>query len=287
MTPPPSTYRLQLYDSNTVFQIESRAPGVYKERVATSGNSILSTIWVKSLDPGASVLARWYDVGPGNDEYPGEQIELVNHGAITTADTSDRRIASKLHNKAFLEVTVTGGNATFGVYVTVVSSFPSGGLYVDGQDAITSTDGGSALTIYDEVANKFYLARGNDGILDVNLAGGSIYVGPPGTPFNKTNALETDGSEQTFIDETVPVGKIWRLVRAKFLSRCYGVGDILIDGTSVDGCLTSPAESNVICEQSPFITLVAGQRLVIKFKRNFGSTAANAKVIATLTTIDA
>jgi hypothetical protein len=286
MNPPVFTYRLNLYDSAIVFEIAPRAAGVYKERVSVGGNSILSTLWVKSIDPGASVSARWYDIGPGNDEYPGEQVDLVNHGTITTADVSDRRVASKCHNKAFLEVTVTGGSATFGVYVTVVSSFPSGGLYLEGQSAILTTDGGTGITIYDPSDGKFYLARGEQGVANVNIVGGSIYTGVPGDPFVFKSKIETTGIWQTLISETVPVGKKWRLVSVKFLARCYGEGDILINEISIDNSLTSPAESNVVCAQNPLIEMIAGQKLEVKYKRNFGSNNADINAIATLTTID-
>lgn len=286
MSPSEFTNRLQLYDSNIIVPVSVFDAGLHKYRVATSGNSILSTLWVKSIDVGATVKARWYDIGPGNGDFPGEKIPLGEHDLISTDDKSDRRIIAKLHNKAFVEIEVIGGQAEFGIYITVVSSFPNTGLLIDGQDGVLTSDGGGAISIYDQAANKFYLARGTLGVADVNIVGGSLFLCPPGTGFVKQNKIETDGNLQTLIDETVPTGKIWRLVSVKFLSRCHGEGDILIAGSSIDGALTGPAENNVICEQMPYKEIAAGQKLEVKFKRNFGASSADIRVIATLTTID-
>ena len=292
MGPKEYTYRLGLYESQIVLPFSanladlSRPPGIYKERVAIAANSILSTLWVKSIDPGASVSARWYDIGPGNDELTGERIYLSDHQTISTNDTSDRRLITRLHNKAFVEVTVAGGSAVFGIYVTAVSDFPMPG-YVDGQPVIVSSDSGLASVIFDPTANKFYLTRGTAGVADVNVVGGTIYVGAPGQRFTLKSTVETDGTWQTIIKEQVPVGKIWRLVSAKFLTPCIGRGDIIIDGISVDEALTSPAENNVMCLREPYDEVTESKWIEIKFKRNFGAVNADITVVATLTEVDA
>ena len=100
------------------------------------------------------------------------------------------------------------------------------------------------------------------------------------------NKLTTDGNWQTLISEVVPAGKLWRVARVKFLSRCWGEGDILIDEISVDNALTGAAENNVVCDQNPYRELTAGQKFEVKFKRNYGATSADITAIATMTTID-
>jgi hypothetical protein len=292
MSPKEFTYRLNLYDSQIIFPFREaladiiRPAGVYTERVAISGNSILSTLWVKTIDVGATVTARWYDIGPGNNDLPGEKIWLTAHIPITTADTSDRRVVTRLHNKGFCEVTVAGGSAVFGIYATVISDFPQSGGYLDGQPVVVEADGGNATVIFDPIQNKFFLARGSNGIADVNVVGGTIYIGAPGAVFTKKNTIVTDGTEQTVIHEQVPTGKIWRLVKVKFISPAQGRGDIIVNGTSIDEALTSPAENNVNCSQDPYRELAAGQWLDVKFKRYFGPTSANVTVVATLTQVD-
>jgi hypothetical protein len=166
--------RLGIYDTIALVPVSSFPAGDYLIKSATYSNSILSTLWVKEIDPGAEILCRWYDIGPGSGSMPGEKIYIAAHKLISTSDTSDRRLVSGIHNKAFLEISITGGNATFGVYITAVSSFPQEAPFREGQEALLTTDAGSAIAVYDEAENKYYFLRGDNGKLEVIVSGGTL-----------------------------------------------------------------------------------------------------------------
>lgn len=286
MTPPDIFFKLNLYDSKLVTEVKEFTPGVHVFRAATAGNSILSTLWVKSAAVGASVKIRYYDIGPGGGVFPGERIDLAEHRLISTSDTSDRKLVTRLHNKIFIEAEVTGGNVEFGIYITVVGADPQIPPYLNGQEALLSVDGGDGLSLYDPTDNKFYLATATDGGLDVNIKSGTLFVGVPGDPFTLYSKIETDGSWQTIISETVPAGKKWRLLTSKIVTPCYGECDILVDGDIINSAVTSPGESNVMVSESPYYEMLEGQTLEVKFKKNYGPNTDISAVLK-LTSVNA
>ena len=114
--------RLKEFDTVTPLSLETRGPGVYNEPFLIEGNSILSTVFIASCDPGATLLVEYWDSTTGTEV--GEEYPLRAH-PLFTAPKSDRMTVTRIHNKPNLRATVVGGSIRFGVYVTVVSSFPS------------------------------------------------------------------------------------------------------------------------------------------------------------------
>jgi hypothetical protein len=265
-----NTRRLGLYESLIVAPVAQYDAGFHTFRIMTAGNSILSTLWVKSIDVGASVVVKWYDIGPGSGDYIGEKVYTASHAIITTADTSDRKIVPRIHNRAFCEIEVIGGNAVFGVYATVVSDFPQQAPYLDAQSWISAGDGGNANAILDMTDNKFYLARGKNGVADINVVSGTVFIGFQGSPLRFRDKIEADGTLQTIINEIVPSGKKWRLLSSNICSRVYGVCDIIIDGNIINSAVTGPSNSNVSVVEQPYYEILEGQTLEVKFKKNYG-----------------
>lgn len=121
--------RLDEFQSLELFQLRepasnnliSRAPGVYEINTRIQGNSLLSTLYVHSLDAGASVLVEYVESTTG--EIQGELFPLTSHPVQTAAGNPPSRIlVTRIHNKPVCRATVIGGNASFGVYATVVGS---------------------------------------------------------------------------------------------------------------------------------------------------------------------
>lgn len=95
--------------------------GVYTRSTRIQGNSILSTVYVHQIDPGATVKVRYLEATTG--EIQGEELELNAHADITVAGNPPSKIlVTRIHNKPICEVTVENGSAQFGVYATVVGS---------------------------------------------------------------------------------------------------------------------------------------------------------------------
>jgi hypothetical protein len=264
-------FRLNLYDSLAILPVQVLAPGTKIVGTAPYSNSLLSTLWVKSLDVGASVLVRYFDIGPGGGEYPGERIYLSEHIEISTADRSDRIIVPRLHNKAFAEIIVSGGNVQMGIYVTAVSTFPLDPPFKNGQNANLSLDGGNGNVVYSPSDNKFYLVTGlSNGAMNVNVTGGTIIEGNYVPLIFKGRTETTPNISQTLINTTVPTGKEFRIRSAKIITRCYGSFLIYANGDIIGEGLTSPAESNAKYDISPYWPVTEGKIIKVDFIQNYG-----------------
>lgn len=147
----------------------TRGPGTYTKDTRINGNSILSSVFVHSLDVGASVKVNWYDTTTGPNF--GERFDLPSHDAIASGPITDRITVTRIHNKPVCEVVVTGGNAQFGVYGTVVSSFASdldAALQFDDTPFLPDTQKGIPIMCLDESSNKLFFFRCNNGALSVD-----------------------------------------------------------------------------------------------------------------------
>ena len=265
-------FRLNLYDSLAILPVQILPIGTKIIGAAPYSNSLLSTVWVKTLDVGASVLVKWYDIGPGGGEFPGERVYLAEHKAISTADTSDRVIIPRLHNKAYAEIIITGGHVEIGIYVTAVSTFPLDAPYKDGQSANLLLNGGNANVIYSPVDNKFYLVTGlPDGSLNVNVTGGTIIEGNYEPLILSARTQTTPTINQTLINETIPTGKEYRIRNVRLITRCYGSFLLYADSVIIGEGKTSPAESNVKYDISPYWPVLQGKIIKVDFIQNYGA----------------
>jgi hypothetical protein len=110
------------FQSITLFEIESKAPNTYRIPLQVKGNSILSSLLVTELDPGASIKVNYFQTTSGN--ITTERSELTGHTIKTLPDNeADTIIVARMHSKPVCEVVIEGGNVKFGLMATMVSAF--------------------------------------------------------------------------------------------------------------------------------------------------------------------
>lgn len=262
--------RLNLYESMPVIPVQVFDIGSEITQIASYGNSLLATLWVKDLDPGASVLVRWYDIGPGSGDFPGEKIYVAQHALISTSDTSDRRLVPGIHNKVWCEIIVIGGQVTLGIYATSVSAFPQQSPFKDQDDANLGNDAGNSFVLLDRDLNKYFLATGKEGATNVNIVGGSIAAEIAGDPLILINRSITDGTLQTLISQAVPANKLWKLRKVDICSRCYGEFYLKANSVIIGEGKTSPVQSNVSFTLAPYMKLDENLTVEVDFKMNYG-----------------
>lgn len=112
--------KLRHYQAVAAFELEARGPGIYREPLWAEGQAILSTVFVQALSPGASVSVRYVDKSLG--EAFNEQMDLGGHETITEALSSNKTLITRFHNQPTVVAEVTGGSATFGVFVSMVDA---------------------------------------------------------------------------------------------------------------------------------------------------------------------
>ena len=223
-------FNLNQYQTQILLKLEPRAAGTYQINMLVEGNSLLSSVFVESADPGATVEVKYYDTTTGS--LVGERFDLEDaHPVITdaTLPVTDRRLVSKIHNKPIMEAIVTGGSVTFGVYVTVVQSFATdldAALQLDNQVADLDTDKGMPMMVYDEVAGKFFMLRGENGVIPVSFseAGDAVH--------ERFQGVSTPGIQQTLITTVVPPAKLRKIQKLIVTGRHPGTYK-LSDGSAI------------------------------------------------------
>ena len=138
----------------------SRPPGVYLQDTLIQGNSILSTLFIKAIDPGASILVEYLEDTTG--ALFNEELILADHGTLTAIPTQPSKIlVTRIHNKPICRVTITGGNVEFGVYATVVGTTANdidNALHKEGDSVEFGTDKGIPIVGVDD-SNEWVFAR--------------------------------------------------------------------------------------------------------------------------------
>lgn len=268
--------RLAMYDSKALVPLATRSAGVYIQKLAIAGNSILSSVFVESLDSGASVLVEYFDYGVGSDA--GESYALTAHDEIFTAVTTDRRLVSNIHDKPTIRCTVSGGNVRFGVYATVVLTTATdidNALQREGDPVSLSLDKGMPVMVYDEVNGEWKFARGEAGIQDVRVVG-NVAIGEPGDAlFQDFSGTSTPGIEQTLISYTVPVGKTLNLLSVYVISRQESSFKIEGDSLLIGSGRTGPANPMGLFEYRIARSFSSGKLINIKAAVRAGAPPAN------------
>jgi len=196
--------RLATFDSATPFELIERPIGIYEQEFLIEGNSILSTIFVESIDPGASIEVTYHDHTTG--ELVGEQYALAAHRVITTPIDSDRLTVTRIHNHPVVRCKVIGGNVKFSIYITVIASFASdldAALKFNDQIVVLLKDKGMPVMGVDYVTGKYNFLKQLDGILQIGLAndngilntsiiGGNRAIGTTAIPLFVLPAKMTD-----------------------------------------------------------------------------------------------
>lgn len=165
--------QLREYQTNHLCLVDTRSPETYVRAMLTEGNSMLSSVFIESIDPGASLEVNYWDSSAGNPDV--ERYDLGSHGLLGATGTY-RRLITKIHNKPNIECIVRNGNVKFGVYVTVVSSFASdtdSSLILDGQSSQPAIDKGMIIAGLHEDSSTLQFFRISDNGLLVDI-GGSV-----------------------------------------------------------------------------------------------------------------
>jgi len=266
-------FNLNQYQTQTLFPLESRAAGTYTRKMLVEGNSLLSSVFIESGDPGASVEVKYYDFTTGT--IASERYDLTDsHPVISVNDSpiTDRRLVSRIHNKPVVEAIVTGGSVKFGLYVTVVASFATdldSALQLDGEVANVLVDKGMPFMCYDEAQNKFHFVRCENGVIPVGIseAGESIHLAYQG--------VTTPGIEQTIITSTVAAGIERKLTKISVTGR-HPVTYKLDNGSDIIASgRIGPAKLVDIFRWEPRYTLSAGATLSLKITALSGSPASD------------
>jgi len=270
----PKIPQLRLYDSKAIFPLESRTPDTYLENFDVKGNSILSSVFVKDMDAGATLEVKYYDKTTGDQV---ERYDLNNHGTINTAEgpfpKTFRIIVTRIHHNLFCEVTLSGGNANFSVYTSAIADFPQQPSLNEGETVDLVGHAGNPFVLYDETEGKWYFARGDNGILLVDFAEGglNIFNGTPKQSSSADGLQSTPGSEQTLITATVPTGKIWNLYRVVVSCRGVGTFKIFNGASRIGSARTGPSSVNTAFDWKPQSDpIVASSLITVKYTQAFG-----------------
>jgi len=173
-------FKLKTFDTQNLLLLESRAAGTYIIETHVQGNSLLSTLYVKSIDGGTTVKANYYEETLGSEF--GERKELPGHPVQSLASTNPNKVTvTPFHKSPILEVVVTGGNAEFSIRVTAVNSFATdldAALILDGDSFESDADKAIPIACLDEASGELFFMRCNDGALvsDPIYAGDAVYL---------------------------------------------------------------------------------------------------------------
>lgn len=199
-------------DTNNLFKLDTYTPGTYTKKIIMDSQSILSTVFVKAIDLGASVKVNYWQDTSGTIEEDLERFDLPSHPLQSAPNPMGNQIlVPRIHNKPRIEVVVTGGSVTFGVYASARNETASdidSALQLDASDVDLLSDKGIPTMCYDQAQNKFFFLRCENGTIPVSFS-------EAGTPFYEGNqTVSTPGVEQTILDFTVAASKIRRLNQA-------------------------------------------------------------------------
>lgn len=261
----PSVVQLDEFASGELFERLTRGAGTYVQPAEIQGNSILSSVFVESISPGASLKINYYDTTTGAQV--GERFDLDGHAVVpdsTAPLTTLRILVTRIHHRVIAEAIVTGGTVKFSLYATVVSSTASDldqALVSDGQPVDFVNDKGMPVMCLDRDTNTFdFLSCGPSGLL-IN----------EGNPLNFTDKVPTTpGTSQDLIDETVPIGKVWKIRKARLSTRAYAYFDIYIDALRIGSGFLGAQENNVNFKFENFVLATAGQAVKISFLQSNG-----------------
>lgn len=260
----PEYIQLSELESSPLFDLGVRPANTYRRLIQARGNSLLSTVFVKSMDPGATIKVNYYDQTTGRSS--GERNDLQTHPLISegsvTLPYSNRLTVTRIHDAPVAEVIVTGGSVEFGLYATVVSSFASdldAALVSDGQEYDVNFDKGMPVVTYDPDLNKMFFLRGKGGYIGVTTD-----VGEPS--HTRGSILSVPGSEVTVASFTSPASVQRNLRNILIHTGSVGNYTILLDGATVIGSGSiAPGELNGHFKFDPPYPIPSGSVVDLKF----------------------
>lgn len=254
-------------DSSELVKLDTLGPGTYLYRLDIKGNSLLSTLYVKAKDAGATINAEYYDVTTG--ENFGEETFLKKHLDIAAGET-DRILISNLHNKPVMRLVIAGGNVEFSVFNTVLPSAFSAmdaALIFDGEDFDALASKASPVAALDELNGLMKFLRVKpDGSLIVSDSNTT----PADPYFREFIGQTTPGSVQTLLSEVVPVSTKRFLSRVVVTTRHSGTYKILEDSSIIGSGRLDSREVESVFTWEPNRSVTAGKTIKLQFETYAG-----------------
>lgn len=262
-----------------------RSPNTYIVPMNIAGNSLLSSVYVKSMDIGATLKINYWDYTTG--ERDSERYELQGHDLITPAflapvvGYTDRLTVTRIHNKPLMEAIVSGGNVEFGIFITVVSAFASdldAALLKEGELADFTRNQGLPPMTYEISDLSFHFLRSLNGRLMVDT-GNQVFV--PANLNRRVRTKLTGVAANVYglvASYTVPVNATFSLISAYGYSNCDCIFEILINGSVLRTCQNNHSRPQVDLGVGGSVELTAGDTVEIY--------ATNKSVLGTLSDIE-
>lgn len=250
-------------DSFDILPLATYSAGTKLVKIDFAGNSLLSTLFVRSITSG-SVTVNYFDYTTSGGDTT-ERYDLQGHTTPTPGILPDRILVTQLHNKAVAEIILTG-TAEIGVYGTIVDFSASdidSALVKEEQIANLLLDKGLISAYYNPSDGKYYFGRiDDDGNICVKntpgISGNSVFWDFSGT--------STPGIEQTLVTFTVGAG-ITRYLR-RWTGSCNWPGKFTIvrSGSILNSGRPGPGQYTVgfDWEESPR-PILATQTVDVKF----------------------
>lgn len=272
---------LNEFQSTHLFLIEDRPAGFTDTiTMLVEGNSLLSSIFVKSITGSPTLDVNYFEITSGLVADERRNIGDA-HPIISAASPSpDQRLLAPFHNKVFCEVIIGGtGSIEFGIYVTVVSSFASlldRALknHLEGVDLLL--DQGMPLVLQDPDDGLWYLAKGKEGCITIN---GSVVTTPSiplGDPvFTDVQDLTTPGVEQTLFTFAVPALTTRNLFTLKVTCRLPTTFNLYAGGAIIATGRTGAGMPNASFVWSPVRAIATGTTVELKLLARSGVPATD------------
>ena len=165
----PGVVQLREGETLSLFVLESRTAVIQQKRMSILGESLLSSVFIKSCDAGMTLDVKYFDTTTGTLPEDSERFDLNSHAQFTAADVglTNRILVARIHNKPVCEITVAGaGSIEFGVYVSVRSETAVDlNLAKDGQDVDFDDDSGQPVMCVDENDQYRFLRCDENGLI--------------------------------------------------------------------------------------------------------------------------
>lgn len=265
----PSVIQIDEFESSPFFELLQKGPGTYRQLGEIRGNSILSSVFIESIDPGATLQVNYFDTTTGATV--GERYDLTAHDPIpgtTPPLTTFRILVPRIHRRVACEVVITGGQVRFSVYCTVVSAFATDldkALIREGDTFVQTDNRAMPAGVLDDSDGKLYFLRGKAGVLTIEQD-----FGVPAPLRTSPSLVTTPGSTVDIITSTVPVGKTWRLRSLVGACRAHGYYEVWVGSTRVSRLNSGPATENPRFPFDPYDQAIAGDQVKVKYTQSHG-----------------
>ena len=219
------------FNSDALYKRELRSAGTYTIIGEVRSAATLSSVFVESMDVGATLKVNFFDATTGADV--GERYNLKSHDLISAVG-SYRILVTRHHNRVGCEAIVTGGNVKFSVYITALPSpdlIDLVGTDGDGNPALRTTGNG-----------VFELSGLNDGgkVTEVTL-NPTTWTALPLTPLTNRNAMNIQNVSAEDIKVNYNSGQAGfvGMLIGSGSERSYDIKDtIIIYGKSISSVVT-------------------------------------------------